>query len=118
MITVLKRDGRSKDFDKERIIIACDKAYQSIGQNITEEEKEEIVNFIESKLENYTRFITVEEIQNLVVEHLSEMNMEVAVAYQLYREERSMERERRLPIVNKIHELGKESDTDNANKLD
>lgn len=94
-LKVIKRDGREKDFDVDYIIKAINKAEKEI--NPKEENSKlgiNISNIILKKLiDKNIEKITVEEIQDLVVELLYKYNSKVGLAYQAYREKRTLLRE-------------------------
>lgn len=118
MIEVTKRDGRIKSFDKRFIEIAVDKACQEVQVN-DDTLPFEVANLVEQELEdNNIKEISVEDIQDMVVEQLKVENLEVAKVYQRYREERN--KARKHPIDKVINELieGKNNflAKENANK--
>lgn len=102
MITVFKRDGRQKQFDKRFIEIAVDKAKDEVG--IEDELGTRVADLIEDYLiDNNINEINIEDIQDLVVEMLNQENINVAKAYKKYREKRNLEREH--PIDKQILDL-------------
>ena len=101
MIKVIKRDGRVKDFDSNRIVLAVDKASDEINdKHIGIDIALKVTKELEDK---NIESITVEEIQDMVVDELKSVNINVATAYQKYRDKRNAEREH--PIDKIIVEL-------------
>lgn len=99
MLTVIKRDGRKVDFDRQKIINAVHKAFIAVDTALTpyaEEKAENIADYIESYfIEKGQLEIGIEEIQDLVEKGLmSTRRKDTARAYITYRNERS--RQRRL----------------------
>lgn len=91
---VIKRDGRKVPFDKNKIKIAVIKAFLEVDGEETQYAKDkarEIANHIES---TYTNDISVEEIQDIVVNKLmSSSRKDVAARYVEYRYRRKLVRE-------------------------
>lgn len=87
-IKIIKRDGREKSFTNLRIEKAVENARDEIGV-INETLGVDVANLVEDYLEeNNIECISVEQIQDLVVETLEQEDKEVAKAYQRYRRER------------------------------
>ena len=93
-IKIIKRDGREKSFNSTRIRYAIDSASLEVGKyNENDTLGVDIAEYIEDYLEdNHIECIGVEEVQDLVIERLKVEDIEVANAYQKYREEREEER--------------------------
>ena len=92
---VIKRDGRAVDFDRERIIIAIQKAIVDVEHLVETGVEEaiypyEIAKMIEQEI--MENDMTVEEIQTQVELSLMEYEPEVAKAYIIYRFQQSRER--------------------------
>ena len=70
---VIKRDGRVVDYNKEKIVVAIQKANQEVMQTkrATNEEIKEIVKYIEDL--NKKRML-VEDIQDIIEEKLMEIH--------------------------------------------
>ena len=73
-ITVLKRDGRKKEFTIERIYDAISKAYKEIYSELTEEQLDDVYDisrnvYIDIRNLNTTE-IDVETIQDIVVKNI------------------------------------------------
>lgn len=123
---VIKRDGRVKDFDINRIEIAIRCAFVEVyGFDVFIDDKYEIyedtVTAVSSTFDTATKEVfTVEEIQDLIVSHLKRYDREVAIAYQNYREERTRQRNAKLDLVASIQDIvggfNKDVLTENANK--
>ena len=81
---VIKRDGRVVDYNKEKIVVAIQKANQEVMQTkrATNEEIKEIVKYIEDL--NKKRML-VEDIQDIIEEKLMEIHK-----YELANERRFM----------------------------
>ena len=87
---VIKRDGRTVEFNKDKIIKAVQAAFEEVDGEITPEAKSkalELASYVnEIKLTN----ISVEKIQDIVEEKLMSSNRkDVARAYIIYRNHRS-----------------------------
>lgn len=93
LLTVQKRDGRKVKFDKEKIKIAVLKAFIDVDGEETAYAKEkarDIANYIES----LNKSMTVEEIQDQVVNKLmASTRKDVATKYVEYRYKRKLVRE-------------------------
>ena len=92
---IVKRDGRIKPFDFDRIMDAIHKAYVEIdGTDHTfYNQYSQLAGTIRTKLEAVDfESIEVEQVQDIVVDSLKEVNVKVAKAYQNYREKREEER--------------------------
>lgn len=123
---VIKRDGREKDFDINRIEQAIRCAFDDVyGDDVFSNNKyeiyEDIVAAVSSTFDTATKEVfTVEEIQDLIVSHLKRYDREVAIAYQNYREERTRQRNAKLDLVTSIQDIvggfNKDVLTENANK--
>lgn len=89
---VIKRDGRVVDYNKEKIVVAIQKANQEVMQTkrATNEEIKEIVKYIEDL--NKKRML-VEDIQDIIEEKLMEIHKyELAKKYIVYRYTRALVR--------------------------
>ena len=103
MKTVIKRDGRRKEFNSKFIDIAISKAEEEV-KGISSDLGIRVASLIEDYLdENSIEEISIEQIQDLVVEYLNQEDKDVAKAYNNYREKRT--RERKHPIDKQILEL-------------
>jgi len=102
--TIVKRNGRTVEFDPERIHNAITKCFQSFGREPSTPVREltrRVVNIVAAKA---ARGIpSVEEVQDIVEMVLQAAGeFEAAKRYILYRAERAKERERR-PIPEDVH---------------
>ncbi len=104
---VIKRNGQTVDFDKQRIINAIKKSEIQVGlvdtafaENITDQ----VIAHLHENFDCSVEIPTVEQIQDLVEKYLAESgNFEIAKAYILYRAEQAKKRaEARLAEVKKI----------------
>lgn len=120
-LTIIKRDGRLKDFSEERIKEAIHKAYLEVsnenafgieyGNLLYPMIMNEIAKITDDKIE-------VEKLQDIVVSCLDKINKKVGHAYQEYRGKRT--RERKHPIDKIILDLMENKNDflakENANK--
>ncbi|MDE7434126.1 MAG: hypothetical protein K2M43_03355 [Mycoplasmoidaceae bacterium] len=115
---VLKRDERRVTFDAKKITDAIDKAVKGTGFEVPYNEVINIKNSVLDKI-NAVReedIISVEEIQNLVVETIRDHHFpDLAKAYDTYRRERTRQREVKSDLMKSISKIGVETDRDNAN---
>ena len=103
MKTVIKRDGRRKEFNSKFIDIAISKAEEEV-KGISSDLGVRIASLVEDYLdENSIEEISIEQIQDLVVEYLNQEDKDIAKAYNDYREKRT--KERKHPIDKQILEL-------------
>lgn len=117
MITVLKRDGRKVQFNKEKIVNAILKSFVAVDGEVSEYAKqkaENIANYIENETDK--KELSVEEIQDYV-EHglMSLKRKDVAKAYIIYREERTKERQRHSNLIKEVARKIEAKDVDNQN---
>lgn len=121
MIKVVKRDNRVKDFEFGRIEKAVNNAYLDVyrdGQDYTSNMNDVLVNISEALLKLNTDAISVENIQDIIVDELSKVDKVVAKAYSEYRENRNFERERRSTAIKEIEDIidsNSEETTSNGN---
>ena len=115
-MVVVKRDGREVPFDKDKIILAVEKAYVQVDDVVTEKAKEKAME-IASYISHFEReSISVEEIQDIVENKLMNSNRkDVAKAYILYRDARSRVRERNSEWMRAIKEKISASNVQNQN---
>lgn len=115
MLKVIKRDGRSVNFDKNKIKIAVLKAFSDVDGEETSYSKEkarDIANYIEA----LDKDLNVEEIQDLVEEKLMSSNRkDVARAYVIYRNDRNRIREKNSRLMKNISEKLTASNIENQN---
>lgn len=111
MTVIIKRDGRSEEFDGNKII----KAIKSAGLESTEEQVE-VVHKVESKL---TESMNIQDIHSAVEDALMEINHEAARKYIEYRSERDRQRLAGSSLGESIKGLVQQTGdivTENANK--
>ena len=103
-IKIIKRDGREKSLNSSRIQYAIDSASLEVGKYSENDTLGvDIAEYIEDYLEdNNIKCIGVEEIQDLVIERLKVEDIEVANAYQKYRDTPDMQ----ARIIQVSHMLG------------
>lgn len=94
---VEKRDGAFEAFDSSKIKAAIDKAYRAAGITAQQEVIQPIINDVERAIAQ-KRTLSVEEIQDMVENGLMPRNPFIAKQYILYREKRTMEREKRTQL--------------------
>lgn len=115
-MNVIKRDGRSVSFDKDKIKNAVLSAFKEVDGEITQEAKNkasEIASYI-GALNN--EFISVEDIQDIVEEKLmASKRKDVAKVYVIYRNDRTREREKHSNIIKKVMKRVNATDVQNAN---
>lgn len=100
---VVKRDGREKEFDQNRIINAIIKAMAKTEKGIDEELAHKIADSI-TKLDK--KKLGVEEIQDLVQHKLmSSSRKDVAIEYITYRNDRSKARQKNNELNKKIEKI-------------
>ena len=101
---VVKRDGRTVDFDTDKIRQAIRKAMvatQSLNEKMLEEAVQRILSFLSEKY-GKDNPPSVEEIQNLVEQTLVQLNLyPTAKAYVVYRRERERLRDEKKQILEK-----------------
>ena len=120
---ILKRDGRRKQFDKQKIVTAIKMAFESTqGEEFdeyAETKANNIADYIEQKVDESENMMSVEDIQDLVENGLMSCKKKnVAKEYILYRDERNRARKNTIDdtikgIVNTNNEFYL---SENANK--
>ena len=120
---ILKRDGRRKQFDKQKIVNAIKMAFESTqGEEFdeyAETKANNIADYIEQKVNESENMMSVEDIQDLVENGLMSCKKKnVAKEYILYRDERNRARKNTIDdtikgIVNTNNEFYL---SENANK--
>ena len=117
MLHVVKRDGRTVEFDSAKITNAIKGACEEIGASIKESEIFELTQKVIKRLEDLTNEkISVEEIQNMVEKTLMNSGYKsIGTAYSNYRNERTKIREIKSDLMKAIEQIGIETDRDNAN---
>ena len=114
-MNVIKRDGRTVAFQKEKIGDAIKRAFLEIDSELDEYAISKI-NEIADFIEGLNRDITVEDIQNIVENRLmASKRKDVAKAYVIYRENRSRIRESKSDLVRRFADKLFANDVDNQN---
>ena len=114
-MNVIKRDGRKVEFEKEKIRLAVSKAFFSVDGEETSYAKDksrEIANYIES----LNKDLTVEEIQDIVVNKLmASSRKDVATHYVEYRYLHKMARSQYDNLIKAISEKLTATNVQNQN---
>lgn len=114
---ILKRDGRTEEFNYSKVFNAIKKAFISVDGTCDEravKKANEIAHYIESLSEN--KSLSVEQIQDIVEEKLMASNRkDVARAYIIYRNDRNRVREQNSIVIKKVLKRVNASDVENAN---
>ena len=116
---VIKRDGTTCDFDRQKIVIAIRKANEAVDREdrITDSQIEGIVDNIASR---HRPRLLVEDIQDMVEEQLMELQkFQLMKAYILYRYERALIRKANTTdesILSLIRNSNKDVMEENSNK--
>lgn len=115
MKKVIKRDGRTELFDKEKIVRAVELSFQDIENEISEKahlKAREIANYVS----NIEEDLSVEQIQDIVEEKLMASNYKnIARNFITYRYERTKARERNSQFMKDISEKLAASNVQNQN---
>lgn len=124
MKRVIKRDGRIKPFEQDRIRSAIRSAYLDVYATL-DEAKQDAIELItictssEIRLKNID-IIYVEEIQDIIYNNILKVNSNVAKVFKEYREERTRLRNQKLSLVKEITGIIDNTNdavlTENANK--
>lgn len=122
-MVVVKRDGRIKTFDTERIHTAIKKAYVDIYSN--DNKFKDDYNFIEPMILKTinslnTTELYIEELQDIILNVLNRIDVQVCNSYREYRNQRSNVRESKMNLISEINGLidytNTEVLTENSNK--
>lgn len=95
-ISIVKRDGSRETFSLEKIRRAIEKAYRAGGINDEDTVIEQIAERVAQNITDAE--ITVEQIQDYVEKELMRVNAEIAKRYIIYREWRTIERDKRTSM--------------------
>lgn len=111
---VIKRDGRKVKFNKDKIKNALSSSAHELSLQI---DIDDITGVVSSKISNIEKDeIEVEKIQDLIEETLDELDLsEVRHTYSNYRRERTRLRDLKSELMSTVHNIGIETDRDNAN---
>ena len=97
-IYILKRDGSQQPYDGEKIRSAVDKAFRAAGLIDEEGYALRIESLIQAELCHRNAQVAVEEIQDRVEAELMNLAPQVAKKYIIYREWRTVQREKRTTL--------------------
>lgn len=97
-IYILKRDGSQQPYDGEKIRSAVDKAFRAAGLIDEEGYALRIESLIQTELCHRNAQVAVEEIQDRVEAELMNLAPQVAKKYIIYREWRTVQREKRTSL--------------------
>ena len=115
---VIKRDGRKAKFSERRIREAISQAMRDTGvstYNVIGLVTDACINAINVKYDNFENYVTVEEIQDTIIEVLNEMGLDqTAKHFKEYREDRTRIREMKSDVMRAIQKIGEETERDNA----
>lgn len=118
-MTVVKRDGRKVEFDKQKIRLAVLQAFNEVDKEETSYAKEksrDIANYIEEYAKKADKDLSVEEIQDMVEDKLMASNRkDVARSYVIYRNDRQREREKYKSLMKQVGEKLRATNVANQN---
>ena len=97
-IYILKRDGSQQPYDGEKIRSAVDKAFRAAGLIDEEGYALRIESLIQTELCHRNAQVAVEELQDRVEAELMNLAPQVAKKYIIYREWRTVQREKRTTL--------------------
>ncbi len=113
---VVKRDGRSVVFDRDKIKNAVLKAFEEVDGEITQESKNKSSDIASYIANQEKEELSVEEIQNMVEEKLMQSRRkDVAKAFILYRNDRTRIRENKTQLMKDITEKLMATNVQNQN---
>ena len=119
VVSVVKRNGESVEFDKVKIKSAISNAFIEIDGKL-DDKSNEIINRISDSIEGLNKELTVEEIQDIIENKLMSSNRkDIAKAFMIFREKRKMVREalkRDEGILSLIKGTNDELNVENSNK--
>lgn len=93
-VMIIKRDGRPVTFDREKIVVAIEKAMHSPTGYVVEGQAQEIAEEIENEISTGALSSTVLQVEKRVFEKLVEKdNVATAKSYESYRSVQSFKRE-------------------------
>lgn len=115
---VVKRDGRSVVFDRDKIKNAVLKAFEEVDGEITQESKNKSSDIASYIANQEKEELSVEEIQDMVEEKLMQSRRkDVAKAFILYRNDRTRIRENKTQLMKDITEKLMATNVQNQNKV-
>lgn len=114
-MNVIKRDGRKVLFNKQKIRDAVLNAFDDVDKD-TSQYAIDKANDIANQIENLNKDLSVEEIQDIVEQKLMASNRkDVAKSYILYRNNRTLERNRKSKLNKLITKRIKATNVENQN---
>ena len=114
-MNIIKRDGRKVQFDKDKIKLAVLKAFLEVDKEETQYAKDK-AREISSYIESLDKDMSVEEIQDIVVNKLmASSRKDVATKYVEYRYLHKMARDQYQNLINAISEKLTASNVQNQN---
>ena len=115
-MNVIKRDGRSVVFDRDKIKNAVLKAFKEVDGEITQESKNKSSDIASYIANQEKEELSVEEIQDMVEEKLMQSRRkDVAKAFILYRNDRTRIRENKTQLMKDITEKLMATNVQNQN---
>ncbi len=103
---IIKRDGRKKVFDPNKIEEAIYKAQVACGEDDRSLCKSITNKVVEVVNENFDNFVSVEDVQNIIENVLINMGeAEIAKTFIRYRAERTKVRERKTNLMKSLHDI-------------
>lgn len=113
---IIKRDGRSVVFDRDKIKNAVLKAFKEVDGEITQESKNKSSDIASYIANQEKEELSVEEIQDMVEEKLMQSRRkDVAKAFILYRNDRTRIRENKTQLMKDITEKLMATNVQNQN---
>lgn len=107
---IVKRDGRTCEFDLMKIVNAISKAFIEVDGELTLASEKIAADIAIAIKDSCSDGVTVEEIQDMVEKKLmASRRKDVAKAYILYRNARTKERDRKSVVVQRIMERANSS---------
>ena len=113
---VIKRDGRKEQFDEKKIKLAISKCYLA-NDEVPDEEQ---INKIISEIENLGKDLSVEEIQDFIINDLDDLD--ISKSYKEYRDHRNKIRDFKLnqkfytTVTELVDRKQNEASKENSNK--
>ena len=115
MVQIIKKDGSLQNFNGEKIIRAIEKSATRVCIELTEEQKNKVVDTIYRQLQYNTTPISVNTIHNMVECALDNISPRVAKSYRDYRDNKSAFATMLDKVYNKKLSLSFIGDRSNAN---
>jgi ribonucleoside-triphosphate reductase len=114
---VIKRDGRTQEFSKDKIYDAVYQAAARVDESIADEVAEDISDIVEAELDGHLKLeeVPVDTIHDTAESFLMANFPAVAKEYIIYRQHRTNIRESKSDLMDTIEELTKEMSKENAN---